>query len=193
VTVTLEMARLAGDVEGALEGIAVPTYMIDRVGVIRWLNAAARDLVGDVRGRQFTSVVAPEQTREARESFTRKVFGNERSTEADVVLLGRDGERVDAEICSVPIREDHTIVGVFGVVRRHVDAPPKHAHPHLTPRQHEILHLLSNGHSTAQIAADLHLAVQTVRNHVRRLLRALGVHSRLEAIAVARREGLLVD
>jgi DNA-binding NarL/FixJ family response regulator len=35
--------------------------------------------------------------------------------------------------------------------------------------------------------------VQTVRNHVRRLLRALGVHSRLEAIAVARREGLLVD
>jgi DNA-binding NarL/FixJ family response regulator len=43
------------------------------------------------------------------------------------------------------------------------------------------------GHSTAQIANELHLSMETVRNHVRHLLRALGVHSRLEAVAVAQR------
>jgi DNA-binding NarL/FixJ family response regulator len=41
------------------------------------------------------------------------------------------------------------------------------------------------------MAEELHLAVDTVRNHVRRLLQALDAHSRLEAIAIARRDGLL--
>ena len=49
---------IGGDVEVALESINVPSYVIDRTGIIRWLNKAARRLVGDVRGRQFTSVVA---------------------------------------------------------------------------------------------------------------------------------------
>jgi len=165
----------------------------DRSGVIRWLNAAARELVGDARGRQFTSVVAPEDTRRARESFTREVFGLERSTEASAVLIGRDGERITVEINSVPLREGQTIVGVFGLILLHVGTPPARQHAYLTPRQLEILQRLAHGHSTVRIAADLNIAVQTVRNHVRRLLRALGVHSRLEAIAVARRDGLLVD
>ncbi len=42
-----------------------------------------------------------------------------------------------------------------------------------------------------QIARELHLSIETVRNHVRHILRALDVHSRLEAVAVARREHLL--
>ena len=58
--------------------------------------------------------------------------------------------------------------------------------PHLTPRQVEVLRLLEQGHSTEQIAAELHLSKETVRNHIRRLFKALGVHSRLEAVAAAR-------
>jgi DNA-directed RNA polymerase specialized sigma24 family protein len=42
------------------------------------------------------------------------------------------------------------------------------------------------GRSTKQIAAELHLATEIVRNHIRRIFRALGVHSRLEAVAIAR-------
>ena len=61
-------------------------------------------------------------------------------------------------------------------------APP----PHLTPRQVEVLRLLEQGRSTKQIAAELHVSTETVRNHIRRLFRALGVHSRLEAVAAAR-------
>jgi DNA-binding NarL/FixJ family response regulator len=60
-------------------------------------------------------------------------------------------------------------------------------HPALTPRQSEVVRLLEHGRSTRQIAEELHLSPETVRNHVRALLRALGVHSRLEAVALARR------
>jgi DNA-binding NarL/FixJ family response regulator len=61
----------------------------------------------------------------------------------------------------------------------------------LTPRQREVLGYLAEGASTVDIASALHLTKETVRNHVRQLLRALGVHSRLEAVAVAHNEGLL--
>jgi DNA-binding NarL/FixJ family response regulator len=38
-----------------------------------------------------------------------------------------------------------------------------------------------------QIAEELGLASETVRNHIRHLLRAVGAHSRLEAVAIASR------
>lgn len=61
--------------------------------------------------------------------------------------------------------------------------------PVLTPRQAELLHLLAGGASTAQIQETLQLSRETVRNHIRHLLRALGADSRLGAVAVARRSG----
>jgi PAS domain-containing protein len=54
-----ELEDLGGEIEDAIERVRVPAYVIDRHGIIRWLNPAARKLVGDVRGRQLTSVVGP--------------------------------------------------------------------------------------------------------------------------------------
>ncbi|MFL5941679.1 MAG: LuxR C-terminal-related transcriptional regulator [Gaiellaceae bacterium] len=175
----------------ALDDVNVPSYAIDRFGVIRWLNPAALSLLGDVRGRQQSSVIAPEQVREARESFTRKLLGTERSTDASVVVLDEHGERVQVDISSVPLHDGGRIVGVFGIVAHREDSAPPGPHPHLTPRQNQVLHLLAQGRSTQQIAGELHLSIDTVRNHIRRMLRALGAHSRIEALAVAHREGIL--
>ncbi|WP_020672858.1 response regulator transcription factor [Amycolatopsis nigrescens] len=61
----------------------------------------------------------------------------------------------------------------------------------LTPREHELLVLLADGVTTTEIAGRLSLARNTVRNHVQRILAKLGAHSKLEAVAVARRQGLL--
>jgi DNA-binding NarL/FixJ family response regulator len=69
--------------------------------------------------------------------------------------------------------------------------PPRAAPPLLTPRQLEILAMVADGMSTEQIAEGLWLSVATVRNHVARTLRALDAHSRVEAVAKARRLGLL--
>jgi PAS domain S-box-containing protein len=186
-----DLKEFGGDVEAALENVSVPSYVIDTSGVIRWLNPAAERLVGDCRGRQFTSVVAPEEKRRAREVFAQKIAGTIESTDASTVLIDADGDRVEVDVCSVPLRSGHRLVGVFGQIPHHSAevAPPPH--PHLTPRQAEILRHLEHGRSTSQIARELHLSVETVRNHIKHLLRALGVNSRLEAVALARRQTAL--
>ena len=61
----------------------------------------------------------------------------------------------------------------------------------LTQRQLEVLRLLAEGMSTAQIADDLGLSRTTVRNYIANVLAALGVHSRLQAVITARKAGIL--
>ena len=178
-----KLRTLGGDLEGALDRVKVPSYVIDSHGIIRWINGAAHELVGDVRGRQFTSVVAPEDTRRAKEAFSKHFVGQE-DVDAPVVLLDEDGDRVSAEVSSVCLYEGHRVIAIFGqltdVEEEIVPAP----HPNLT-------RLLEHGRSTEQIAEELHLSVETVRNHIRALFRTLDVHSRLEAVAVGRREHLV--
>ena len=175
----------------ALEHINVPSYLIDASGVVRWINDAARRLVGDVEGRQFTSVVAPEESLRARELFARKLLGSQDSEDRSVVLVDANGDRVAVEVSSVPLTHGEHVVGVFGQVSDVLEEPQPHPDLHLTPRQAEVLRLLERGLSTAEIAEELHLSRETVRNHVRHLLHAVGAHSRLEAVALARGELLL--
>jgi DNA-binding CsgD family transcriptional regulator len=152
------------------------------------MNEAARRIVGDQVGRQFTSIVAPEETRRARELLARKLLGNTPVTNASLGVVDKDGQRVEVEISSVPLRRDEHVLGVFGQVSDVLEEPHPHPELHLTPRQAEVLRLLELGRSTAQIADELHLSRETVRNHVRHLLHAVGASSRLEAVAVARGE-----
>jgi PAS domain S-box-containing protein len=173
------------DVEDVLEHINVPSYLIEANGIIRWINPAARRIVGDVSGRQFTSVVAPEDTRRARELFARKIVGATSATDAGVAIIDSEGRRVGVEITSIPIFDGEHVVGVFGQVSNVVEEPHPHPDLDLTPRQAEVLDLLERGRSTKQIAEELHLSTETVRNHVRHILRSVGAHSRLEAVAIA--------
>lgn len=127
----------------------------------------------------------PEDTQRARELFARKVIGAARVTDANVEVVGVEGDRVAVEVSSVPLFRGEHVVGVFGQVTDLIEQP--HAHPdlHLTPRQAYVLELLERGWSTSQIADELHLSIETVRNHIRHVLRAVGAHSRLEAVAIA--------
>lgn len=65
--------------------------------------------------------------------------------------------------------------------------------PALTRRQREILYLLVEGIRVRQIAARLTLSETTVRNHIRAILRELGAHSQLEAVARARALSLALE
>ena len=187
-----DLESIEGDVEDAIERVRVPAYVIDRHGIIRWLNPAARKLVGDVRGRQLTSVVAPEETRRVREIFTRNLVGPPSGSDNSAVVIDADGERITVEVSAVPLMSGGHVIGVFGQVKDiEEDDPPPPPHPSLTPRQAEVLGLLEDGRSTDQIARELHLSTETVRNHIRHILRALNVHSRLEAVAIGRREHLV--
>jgi DNA-binding NarL/FixJ family response regulator len=61
----------------------------------------------------------------------------------------------------------------------------------LTKREREILHLVAQGGTNKAIAAQLFLSVHTVRTHVQTILEKLGAHSKLEAVAIAKRRRLL--
>jgi len=63
--------------------------------------------------------------------------------------------------------------------------------PLLTARQREVLALLCDGTSTSAIAGRLGVAEPTVRGHVRAILAALRCRSRIEAVAEARRAGIV--
>jgi DNA-binding NarL/FixJ family response regulator len=61
----------------------------------------------------------------------------------------------------------------------------------LTPRELEILQLLAGGQSPDTIAGDLFISTKTVATHIEHIFVKLNVHSRVEAVAVAHRDGLV--
>ena len=185
-------AWLGGNIDDALAEIRVPAFILSRDGVIQWQNASATKVVGETRGRHFASVVAPESVHQARVDFAKQVVGTARTADRRLVMRSTDGTRSAVEVHTVSLDDGRRVVGVFGImeVETEYTAPAPLREP-LTPRQHQVLAELARGASTEQIAASLGIASETVRNHVRGVLRSLRVHSRLEAVAEARRRGLL--
>lgn len=61
----------------------------------------------------------------------------------------------------------------------------------LTAREREVLALLAQGASTQAMIETLVLSPHTVRNHVRNIMMKLGTHSKLEAVTVAARAGIV--
>jgi DNA-binding NarL/FixJ family response regulator len=68
--------------------------------------------------------------------------------------------------------------------------PPQSAFPELTAREREVLHLIAQGLSNAEIADRLFLSPKTVRNHITNTFDKLQVADRAQAIVKARTAGL---
>lgn len=66
-----------------------------------------------------------------------------------------------------------------------IDAPARPVE--LTDREEQVLGLMREGFDAKMIAAHLQLSVHTARSHIKSLMRKLGAHSQLEAIAIANR------
>lgn len=61
----------------------------------------------------------------------------------------------------------------------------------LTPREVEVLHLLSEGMSTRDMMDRLGVRFHTVRNYVQAVIEKLDAHSKVEAVAIGRRQGVI--
>ena len=61
----------------------------------------------------------------------------------------------------------------------------------LSIRELEVLRALANGDSTADLAQKLGLSEHTIRNHVSNILTKLGAHTKLQAVVIAARAGLI--
>jgi PAS domain S-box-containing protein len=180
------------DLPQAIEDLAAPAYVIDREGRFRWVNDAYIELFGDRRGERYDDYVASEHRALARTNFARKVVG--KTTRIfDLRVIDLSGNGVTLRITSAPLRRGGKVVGVFGIgipIERS-GAPDAEAFDELTPRQREVLRLLSEGLETQDIAERLGIAEETARNHIRALLRVTGAHSRLEAVLMGMRLGLI--
>lgn len=179
-------------IAAALERLPLPVFTLSDSGVITWLNERAREITGDAVGRRFTTMLAPESVPVGQAAFAQQAVGERTSSERDVVFLLPDGTRLAVEVSTSALQAEGRFIGVFGIfVPEEQLPPPTVPLRDLTPRQAEVLRHLARGCSTAQMSEEMGVSVDTVRNHIRDLLKRLGVHSRLEAVLVARQRGLL--
>ncbi len=185
---------LRADLLGALALLPVPAAVIGRTGTIVWQNHRGDEVFGDSVGRPLTRFVAPENRDSVVAAFARVLQGE--SLVEPVVGLDRGGRRVALTVVAAPLTEHGRVAGALAIGVASGRAPAEVGTiaagvPKLTRRQLETLRLLGEGRSTPGIAAALGVTPETARNHVRALLRRLGVHSRLEAVAAGHRLGLL--
>ena len=64
------------------------------------------------------------------------------------------------------------------------------AEPRITAREREVLELVAEGYSTAEIARALWITEDTVRTHIKRMMVRLNARTRAQTVAIAFREGL---
>jgi PAS domain S-box-containing protein len=192
--------RLSGVDLSLIDSLLVPASVHDVNGRFVHMNAGAERASGksnaEMLGRHYTDLLHADARRHVEAQFRRAVeVGTPTDFETVFVDAGGDLRGVRAQ--HLPLRIAEEVVGVLILafdVRPAGPALPRPASPpRLTRRQRQVLDLAASGLNTSEIASTLTLAPDTVRNHMRNVLRGLGSHTRLEAIATARRLGLLAS
>ena len=184
-----------------------PAYAVDRHGtIVAWNPAASRtfgysaeESVGgkcwellqgrDAYDNEYCGESCPlRRMALARRSVNRcrlhfrTALGERRAYTVTTLALFHDGEATLVHLCR----------GLDPAEQGRAPATPGAEttdHGVLTPRERSVLRLLADGHTTREIATLLSISVSTVRSHVEHILRKLNAHSRLEAVAIARRLG----
>lgn len=86
-----------------------------------------------------------------------------------------------------PLIDDRESIRLTRILRhrRHLDSTQRQRVSRLTPRQLEILQLVADGIPSTEIAERLGVSLLTLRTHLQNILTRLGVHTKLEAVALA--------
>jgi DNA-binding NarL/FixJ family response regulator len=100
------------------------------------------------------------------------------------VQLVADGQSLISPSMATKLLDEFKQMSVVG--RRQDVAAPR-----LTDRELEVLRLVARGLNNRDIAKELFISENTVKNHVRNILEKLQLHSRMEAVMYAVREKLL--
>lgn len=181
-----------------VDSLVVPASLHDVDGRFIRVNPAAEKASGRSNawwvGRHFTDPIPAEAREKVVAQFRRAVESGE-PTDFETAFTDASGQLRGVRAQHLPLRADGATVAVlilaFDVERTSADTFLAARDPQLTPRQREILELIASGRSTSEIAHLLTLSTETVRNHVRSVLAALDSHTRVEALATARRLGIL--
>jgi len=166
-------------VEVTTAGAALEAVREDGVGLLL-LEVALPDMTGYEVCREV---------REARGDELPIFFVSGTRTESmDCVaglLLGAD------DFIVKPFEPAELVVRTRRFVKRPSRRREEIARPHFTPREKEILDLLTTGSRQKEIARQLSISPKTVATHIQHLLKKLDVHSRAELVASAHLLGLV--
>jgi DNA-binding NarL/FixJ family response regulator len=103
---------------------------------------------------------------------------------AQAIRLVADGQSLISPSMAAKLLEEFKTISRSG-------GKPEEIAPRLTDRELEVLNLVARGLNNREIARDLYISENTVKNHVRNILEKLQLHSRMEAVMYAVREKLL--
>jgi DNA-binding NarL/FixJ family response regulator len=106
---------------------------------------------------------------------------------AEAVRVVAEGQSLISPSMAVKLLEEFKAISRSGGGSGKDDALT----PRLTPRELEVLNLVAHGLANRDIAKELFISENTVKNHVRNILEKLQLHSRMEAVMYAVREKLL--
>jgi DNA-binding NarL/FixJ family response regulator len=105
---------------------------------------------------------------------------------ADVVRAVHDGQSFISPSMASKLITEFAALAKRGEERQQQVPAPK-----LTEREMEVLRLVARGLGNREIAKELFISENTVKNHIRNILEKLQLHSRMEAVVYAVREKLL--
>ena len=193
----LEVVALAGDGTAALQAVVAyePDVLVVDTQMPGPSVAELVRLVGQARPATRVLLLAEDPRRSpngytaappAHPGTTRAVSARELAAAIRAVAEGR--EPPDAPVAAAP--EPKPAAARVRVVAGRDD----HAElllRSLSERERQILTLLARGYSNRRIAESCYLSINTVRTHVQNVLIKLGVHSKLEAVALAVQRGLV--
>lgn len=111
-----------------------------------------------------------------------------------LAVLERDARSLDlsAAVDAALGRRRHLAPGLIDGLAGEIERPSTSGRgTNLTPREREVLDLVSAGHTNAEIASRLCISDETVKSHLTRLFQKFGVHRRTELLASALRHGLI--
>jgi DNA-binding NarL/FixJ family response regulator len=195
----LEVVALAGDGASALQAVVAhePDVLVVDTQMPGPGVAELVRLVGQARPATRVLLLAEDTRRQANghpvappahAGTTRAVSARELAAAIRAVAEGR--EPPAAPLAAAPEPEPPAAVAPVQVVAGRDD----HAElllRSLSERERQILRLLARGYSNRRIAESCYLSINTVRTHVQNVLIKLGVHSKLEAVALAVGRGLV--
>ena len=178
-----------------LDLVAVPTSAHDSERAFLWLNSAGEAFSGlrneEVRGSDVLGLVPDPWNDRARDEIKRCLEQQALRAYGSVFRRPLDNALVSVKVTLVPLIADGASVGFLAAAAGAGGVSPARTELRLTARQLQVAQLLAEGFGTKEIASLLGLSKETARNHIQAILRRLGASSRIEAIAKARRLGLL--
>jgi DNA-binding NarL/FixJ family response regulator len=179
-------------------GFAVVTTALDGEAALAAVaEHAPRVLVADMRmpkldGLELTRRVAAEHP-----DTTVLLYAGagDAATVSEALDAGADGFSLkDAPLEDLARAVDVVAAGglyIDPVLAAQLAAPHRTGRRPLTDREHQVLRMLAEGSSYAEIGAELFLSPDTIRAHAQRAMTKLGARTRTQAVAVALREDLI--